>query len=117
MGGRRKPKDERIQEIKKLQETCERIQENEVRKKKKKNKNGYPNPLFLWGLIREDKRFLTVIFNFTSAVRLMREYAPIKQLGIIRLFFFNSGLHKFEYLQRYFYKNFIKSFGRILYFN
>lgn len=35
MGGRRKPKDERIQEIKKLQETCERIQENEVKKRTK----------------------------------------------------------------------------------
>lgn len=40
MGGRRKPKDERIQEIKKLQETCERIQENEVRKKKRRTKMG-----------------------------------------------------------------------------
>lgn len=35
MGGRRKPKDERIQEIKKLQETCERIQENEVKNERR----------------------------------------------------------------------------------
>lgn len=49
MGGRRKPKDERIQEIKKLQETCERIQENEVRKKKEEQK-WVPEPTISMGI-------------------------------------------------------------------
>lgn len=47
MGGRRKPKDERIQEIKKLQETCERIQENEVKKKEQK---WVPKPTISMGI-------------------------------------------------------------------